>query len=307
VGTRRSAAVLTLVCALAVAGCGAGPTTDDVDSALDDDAVTVASFNFPESELLARIYGQALRSAGYEVRFELGLGPREFVQPALAGGLVEFVPEYAGTAVAFLSLGDSTPTDDIAATGAALDRALRDRNLVALAPAAAQDSNAVVVTRSTAERYTLDEISDLETVAPRLTFGGPPECPQRPFCLAGPQSTYRLDFADFFPLDVGGPLTHQALAGGHVDVAQLFTTDPRIDDERLVMLADDRRLQPADNVIPVVRTEVIDRWGQEFVRTVDAVSSRLTTGTLRGLNGRVVAGEGTADVAASWLRAEGLA
>jgi osmoprotectant transport system substrate-binding protein len=296
---------------IALAGCGPASRTDDGaragGPALEDDAVTVASFNFPESELLAEIYGQALQAAGFDVRFEIGLGPREFVQPALARGLVELVPEYAGSALQFVNLNEGDATGDVAATGVALADALRDRRLVALAPAPAQNPNAIVVTGTLAARYTLDEISDLETVDSRLTFGGPPECPDRPFCLAGLKSTYGLDFADFFALDAGGPLTLQALTGGHVDVALLFTTDPLIAAEELVVLADDRGLQPADNVTPVVRREVVERWGDPFVGTVDEVSSRLTTDGLRSLNARVVDGEHRARVAADWLRAEGLA
>lgn len=307
---RRPAALLALSLAIALAmACAGDPARPTVGSAtaLDDDAVTVASFDFPESELLAEVYGQALAGAGYDVRFELGLGPREFVQPALERGLVEFVPEYAGTAVQFLSLGESTPSDDLAATRRALDRTLDDRGLVALTPSAAQDANAVVVTRRTAHRYTLDEISDLIPIADRLTFGGPPGCAERPFCLAGIESTYGMAFADFLPLDVGGPLTHQALAEELIDVALLFTTDPRITQDRLVVLADDLGLQPAENVVPVVRAEVVDRWGDGFVAAVDAVSARLDSAVLQRLNGEVVAGAPAASVAATWLAAEGLA
>jgi osmoprotectant transport system substrate-binding protein len=297
---------VAVLAAASVAGCGS-PRADGPAGALGDDAVTVASFDFPESELLADVYGQALQAAGFGVRYERRLGPREFVQPALARGLVELVPEYAGSALQFTSLGEHPPTDDLTATMAALDPVLDDRRLVALSPAPAENTNAVVVRRSLAARYTLDEISDLETVAPRLTFGGPPGCAERPFCLAGLESAYGLDFSGFLPLDVGGPLTHQALDGGHVDVALLFTTDPRITADDLVVLADDRGLQPAENVTPVVRREVVERWGDPLVDAVDAVSSRLTTDALRSLNARVARGEPGAQVADDWLRAEGLA
>jgi osmoprotectant transport system substrate-binding protein len=273
---------------------------------LEDDAVTVASFDFPESTLLAQLYGQALEASGVEVRYELEIGPRELVQPALARGLVELVPEYAGTGLRFTSMGTAVPSDDVRATTTALDRALRERQAVALAPAPAQNANAVVVPRGLAERYELDEISDLADLAPDLRFGGPPGCPDRPYCLAGLEDTYDLRFEEFLPLDVGGPLTHQALAGGHVDVALLFTTDPLLVGGDIVELADDRNLQPAENVTPVVRREVVDRFGDRLVAAVDAVSARLTTGELQVLNGRVAEGDPPAEVAADWLDAEGL-
>ena len=295
------------VAAALLVGCGSQPASDGDRGALADDAITVASFDFPESELLAQVYGQALRAAGYEVRYEIGLGPREFVQPALAHGLVELVPEYAGSALQFVTLGESRPTSDVEATTTALDGALDERGLEALEPAAAQDANAVVVTRTLADRYDLDAIGDLRSVAADLTFGGPPGCPDRPFCLGGLDAVYGLEFARFVPLDVGGPLTHQALVRGHVDVGLLFTTDPGIAADDLVVLADDMALQPAENVIPVVHRAVVDRWGPPVVDVVDAVSARLTTAGLLALNARVAAGDATPTVAADWLQTEGLA
>ena len=298
---------LAAVVAVALGGCGTQPTSARGDGALGDEAITVASFDFPESELLAVAYGRALQAAGYAVRYEIGLGPREFVQPALAHGLVELVPEYAGSALQFVTLGESRPTSDVEATTTALGAALDERGLVALEPAAAQDANAVVVSRPLADRYALDEIGDLRSVARGLTFGGPPGCPDRPFCLGGLATRYGLDFARFVPLDVGGPLTHQALDRGHVDVALLFTTDPGIAADDLVVLADDLALQPAENVTPVVHRQVVDRWGAPLIDVVDAVSRRLTTDGLRALNARVAAGDSTSTVAADWLRTEGLA
>jgi osmoprotectant transport system substrate-binding protein len=292
--------------AVTLVGCGSQPQADGRDSALGDEAITVASFDFPESELLAEIYGQALQAGGFDTRLERGVGPRELVQPALASGLVEFVPEYSGTALEFLSLGSAEPTSDGAVTRAALRRAVNHDRIVALEPAPAQDANAVVVTRELADRYHLDEVSDLKAVAPQLTIGGPPECPTRPFCLAGLERVYGLQFENFLPLDAGGPLTHQALAGGHVDVAVLFTTDPEIDTPALAVLDDDRRLQPAENVVPLVRAEVVERWGDDLVRLVDSVSARLTTEDLRALNARVATGDSPATVAQRWLDGEGL-
>ena len=133
---------------------------------------------------------------------------------------------------------------------------------MALEPAAAQDANAVVVTRTLADRYALDEIGDLRpVVAPTSRSGARPGAPTARSASRASSAMYGLDFARFLPLDVGGPLTHQALERGHVDVALLFTTDPGIAADDLVVLADDLALQPAENVTPVVHREVVDRWG----------------------------------------------
>ena len=306
VAAHRSIGVLAIVFAALASGCASGSAERTPPDALSDDAITVASFNFPESELLAQIYGQALVGAGYDVRIETGVGPREFVQPALSRGLVEFLPEYAGTATQFLSLGAATPQHETVEAHNALAGALRGEPVAALAPSSAENANAVVVTRATAERYRLRLVSDLAAVASRLTFGGPPECPSRPFCLRGLHDTYHLDFANFVALDVGGPLTRTALKSGGIDVALLFTTDPELGGGDLIALDDDRGLQPAENVTPLVRREVIERWGRQFVMTVDAVSSRLTTDVLRDLNRRVAAGTRAERVAATWLAQEGL-
>jgi osmoprotectant transport system substrate-binding protein len=270
--------------------------------------ITVASFGFTESEILAELYAQALRAKAYPVRLLLDAGTRELLEPALAEGLVDLIPEYSGSAVSFLTLGARHPTPDVATTHQALVEAAASQGAVALASAAAQDANAIVVTRATAERYGLVAVSDLTAAASRLVFGGPPECPQRPLCLLGLNRVYGLSFKRFVPLDPGGPLTLQALRSGGIDVAVLFTTDPAIPTNDLVVLADDGALQPAESVTPLMRRAVITKYGAGVIEAVDAVSSRLTTAELQGLIGRVsLDGRPPHLVAAEWLQAQGLA
>jgi osmoprotectant transport system substrate-binding protein len=304
-GRQGVRASLALAWALALFGCTSRPAPAGVPGA--PQPLVVASFDFPESVLLAKIYGQALAAHGYPVRELTGLGARELVLPSAMSGLVQFVPEYAGSALGFASLGRAIPTADVAETHAALVRALGPTGLVALAPAPAQDQNAIVVTQATASRLGLDRISDLAAAATSLSFGGPPECLERAFCLVGLGKTYGLHFHEFVPLDTGGPLTLQALLSGDVDVALLFTTDPAIAANRLVVLADDRALQPAENVTPVVSARVVDRYGKGLTDVIDAVSARLSTPVLLALNGSVSSeGRDPAAVAAAWLRAQGL-
>jgi osmoprotectant transport system substrate-binding protein len=288
------------------AGCSGGSADRPPASALGDGTITVGSFDFAESRLLAEIYSQALERDHYPVRRALSLGPREFVDPALSRGLLELVPEYAGTAVQFLSLGNASPTVDATITHLALVQALKGRPLQALAPSPAQNANAFVVTRDLAERLGLRTLSDLARVASDLTLGGPAECPSRLTCQLGLRQVYGLEFDRFVALDPGGPITLQALLRGDVDVALLFTTDPAITQEGLVELVDDRHMQPAENVTPLVRTEVVDRWGPGLVTVLDDVSRQLTTDTLRQLNADVASGTATEAVAAAWLAAEQL-
>jgi osmoprotectant transport system substrate-binding protein len=275
--------------------------------ATQDDAITIASFEFPESRLLAEIYAQALESKGFEVKRALGLGPRELVEPALEKGLVEFVPEYLGTATQWVSRGTAEASSDPTAGRRALAEAFTDRGVSVLAPAPAQDANAIAVTAQTAATYDLKTISDLKAIAAELVLGGPPECPSRPLCLPGLQKTYGLTFERFDPLDAGGPITVAELASGLIDVAVLFTTDWRIQAKGFVVLDDDLGMQPAENVTPVVRDEILTRYGDPFSEVVDAVSSKLTTSGLAEMNGMVSRNAGTPEaIAAGWLRSKGL-
>jgi len=269
-------------------------------------AIVVASFNFPESEVLAQVYGQALQAAGFPVAWEIGIGPRELVEPAMERGLVGLVPEYQGSALAFVA-GADEPTSDTEQTHERLASALAPRGVTVLDPAPAEDANAVVVTRATAERFHLTTISDLAPVAAGLTFGGPPECQMRPLCLPGLRERYGLVFGRFVPVDPSRPLAGEELATGGVDVALLFTTDQEIVSRDLLVLQDDRHLQPAENVTPVVRTDVLRRFGPGVADVLNEVSAKLTTSDLAGLNLAVgTQGRTAAQAAHDWLALNGL-
>jgi osmoprotectant transport system substrate-binding protein len=273
----------------------------------DHRAIRIASFNFPESELLAQLYAQALAAAGFPVELNLDLGPRELVEPALERGLVGFVPEYAGSALDFVSLGRSAATADAARTHELLRVAMAARDVAVLDAAPAQNQNGFAVTEETAQAYGLRAVSDLAPVAADMTFGGPVECPQRPLCLQGLRTVYGLRFESFAALDASGPLTAAGLTSGQVDVALVFTTDAYVDANHFVVLDDDRGLEPAENITPMVRRDVIDRFGRGFVDVVNAVSAKLTTPDVRLLNGELTLGEGTpATVARTWLLDHGL-
>lgn len=306
--SRRSFLVIVVICAAqTIVACGGTSEEASRPTALDDDRITVGSFNFPESEMLGELYSQALERKGFSVERAFGLGRREFVVPALEQGLVEIVPEYAGTAAAFLSLGHAPITKDPVENHAVLVAALEGRRLVALAGAPAQDANTFVVTIATATRHRLHTLSDLQPIARQLRFGGPPECPTRPLCLAGLESVYELEFArPPVIVDAGGPVTRRALRTGDVDVALLFTSDPTIVAHGLVELIDDRDLQPAENVTPLVHAAVIERFGSGIANALDPVSEKLTTAELRELNAAVSSGVDATTAVARWLDEQGL-
>ena len=307
-GRARRSTVALLACLLMpapLAACqhGAGP---DGPARAQASPVVVASFNFPESELLAAIYGLALRHAGIPVEFRFDIGPRELVEPALEHGLVGLVPEYLGTALTSIEPHPSVTMTDPAAVRAALARAFAAWNVAVLTPARAQDQDGVAVTRATAARLHLHSLSDLQRAAGSLALGGPPECVSRPFCLPGLRSVYGLRFARFLPFGTEQQRV-TALTDGVVNAAVLTTTDGNLADGSLVLLTDNRHLQPADNVVPVVTAQVLARYGKRLTTAVDAVSARLTSAELLFLNWRIeVAGHGVLAEARAWLERHGI-
>ncbi|MGH2686937.1 MAG: ABC transporter substrate-binding protein [Actinomycetota bacterium] len=265
-------------------------------------SVVVGSTNFSEQQILAHMYAIVLEDAGYDVETKLNLGSREVVEPALEAGEIDVYPEYAATLLEFLNKGAGEASGDVDETVEILGPLAEEKGFTVLEPSEAQDQNALVVLPETAEEHGLETISDLEPVAGELVFGGPPECPERPFCLLGLEETYGLSFEEFKPLDAGGPLTREALENGTIDVGLFFSSF--IPDPEWVVLEDDKGLQRSDNLIPAVRTEVLD---DEIEELLNAVSAALDTDKLTELNLQVDQDrEDPADVARAFLEEEGL-
>ncbi len=301
---RRTVAALAVLLAMTLSACHAdGPEAPSAQARGTE--VVVASFNFPESQLLAEIYARAIEAARIPVRREHDLGPRELVQPALLSGLIDVVPEYLGTVLASLQPASDAVTDTAAARRE-LSRALDPRGIRVLDAAPAQNQNGLVVTRATAERYVLDSVSDLIPIAGNLGIAGPPECPQRRYCLEGLQRVYGLHFGRFMPLETEQQRV-AALADNVVDVAVMFTTDGRLVTGDLVLLQDDRGLQPEENVVPLVSSQAVERYGSRLIDAVNAVSVRLSSNSLRFLNWRIsIAGRDVAAEARGWLERQAL-
>lgn len=289
-----------LAFALVAAACGSG---DDA-GPKEGPPIVVSSFDFGESEILAEVYAQAMEAEGYEVERQLRIGSREILKPALENGEIDFVPEYVGSALEVgFGLEPSPDTDE---TRDALIAAFEPKGVAVLEPAPAQDKNGIVVTGATADELGLEKTSDLAGQESDLVFGGPPECPNRPRCLLGLQDVYGLSFGEFKALDVGGPLTVEALDGGEIDVALLFTTDGVIAARGFVLLEDDEGLQPAENVTPVVRQEILDAHGDDLEDLINDVSAKITTEELTEMNRQAgVDREDPDAVAARWLADNG--
>src|SRR5262245_23207246 len=260
------AILLPLIAAtLVLAGCSSGTSgTSSGSSSGTKPTIKMGSTNFSEQLIVAELYAQTLEANGYKIERKLNLGNREIVAPALESGQIDMYPEYLATYTEFLAKGQNKATSDAATTQKNLQDLLKPKNIVALDYAPAVDQNGFVVTKAIADEYKLTKSSDLAAQNGNLVLGGPPECPQRPFCQQGLEKTYGLKFKDFKALDAGGPLTVAALKGNQIDVGLLFTSDAVIAVENFVLLQDDKKLQLADNVIPVVRSEIADKAPADF-------------------------------------------
>jgi osmoprotectant transport system substrate-binding protein len=258
---------------------------------------------FAENQIVAEMYAQVLEDAGYTINRQLDIRSREISQPALENGEIDVKPEYLGTLLLFLDK-NATATSDPQENADKIADLLEPKGITLLEFSQANDTNAIVVTPDTAREHSLSAVSDLQPVAGQLIFGGPPECPQRPFCLPGLQQTYGIQFKEFKPLDVGGALTVAALEQGAIDVALLFSTSGVISNKGWVLLEDDKGLQTADNIAPVVRDEVLN---DEIRSLLNSVSAKLTTENITELNAEVeIDNKDPADVAQAFLEEEGL-
>ena len=294
-------ATALLILPMSLVGCGRD-SASPVTSVLEDGTITIGSFNFPESDVLAEIYAITLEGRGFRVERQLDVGPRELLIPALQRGLVELVPEYAGSLLNFLG---GSASHDSATTHQRLAIELAPRGLAALSAAPAEDRNTFAISVTTAENLGVESLSDLASFAPGMTFGGPAECPERALCLKGLVDVYGLRFKEFIALDAGGPLTTQALNDGTIDVGLLFSSDPTLGAGRLVDLLDDRGMQPAENITPIVSRVTLERFGSGLADALNAVSALLRTSDLREMNAAMAAGRAAAEVARRWLRDNG--
>ena len=281
--------------ALLAAACGSGEDAGTTDGP----TITIGSANFSENALVAEIYAQVLEGKGYSVERNLNVGAREVYTAALESGELDLVPEYLGSALS--NQKTTAPTADAQETLAALRSAWDGSGLAVLEPAPAEDKNGIVVRQDTADSLGLSKVSDLAAHTD-LVFGGPPECPEREFCMIGLESVYGLSFADFKPLDVGGALTVAALEEDAIQVALLFTSDGAIAAKGFVLLEDDKGLQPAENLTPVIRQDIIDAYGDSLVNALNGVSAELTTAELSEMNRRIgIDGDDPEQVAADWI------
>jgi len=293
--TKIALALTASAAMLAVASCGSSSdplaSTGSTATAASG-TIVVGSANFPESALLAEIYAGALSAKGIKVDKKLNIGSRETYIPALKDGSIDLIPEYTGVLAQYFNK-NVTATD---ADGVYAElKAAVPSTLTVLDKSAAEDKDAVVVTKETAAKLGVKSIADLQPLAKNLTLGGPPEWKTRPTGVPGLKKFYNLDFKTFRPLDAGGPLSVQALKNGQVDAVNLFTTDPSIAANGFVILDDPKSLFAAQNVVPLITKSKVN---PTISAALNAISAKLDTATLGALVKEVVVDKKDASVVA---------
>ena len=281
---------------------GSATSSNPLSSGGSSGSVVVGSANFPEDELLATVYAQALQAKGIKVSTKLNIGAREIYYPQVEKGTISIIPDYNGNLLT-VQVDKTSTAKSTADVDAALAAKLPS-TMEVLNPAPAQDSDSITVTQATANKYHLKSIGDLKPYAANMVLGAPSEFQTRSYGLAGLKANYGLTFKGFDPLDESGPLTLAALTSGKVQAADVFTTTPQIVTDKLVSLADPKFNFAAQNVIPLVYKPAMN---STIINTLNAVDAKLTTNALLQMDNAVVTLHANySTVAAGFLQAEGL-
>jgi osmoprotectant transport system substrate-binding protein len=309
---RRGAGGLVLV--LLLTGCSSGPSLENQGAVTaapgDSRHLTIGSAGFTESDLLAQMYALLLDQAGYKTSL-LTVANRELYEPALESGQIDVVPEYAATFADWLNAktngADAPPvgSPDLAATMTALRRLAAPRGLTVLDAGKAVDQNAFAVSASYAREHDLKTLSDLGASGLRVRLAAGDECVQRPYCEPGLKKTYGIDVTGVDPKGVGTTQAKRAVQSGQDQMVLTTTTDATLTDFGLVLLTDDKHLQNADYVVPVVNRS---RAGSEGVtKALGKLNTVLTTADLASMNQQVDSWRRLAkDVARTYLEDKGL-
>ncbi|MFE4171598.1 ABC transporter substrate-binding protein [Streptomyces sp. NPDC056909] len=299
---------------LAVAGCVTGPSLEHRGEITappgDSRHLTIGSAGFTESDLLAQMYALLLNHAGYHTRI-LSVTNREIYEPALESGQIDVVPEYAATFADWLNARTHGPgarpvgSPDLAATMRALRALAAPRGLTVLDPGRAVDQNAFAVAASYAAKHRLRTLSDLGASGLPVRLAAGDECVERPYCEPGLRKTYGIDITGIDPKGVGTTPAKKAVQDGQDQMVLTTTTDATLGQFGLVLLADDKHLQNADYIVPVVNRSRAGAAG--VTGALDKLNTVLTTRDLASMNEQVDSWRRLPeDVAGTYLKSKAL-
>jgi osmoprotectant transport system substrate-binding protein len=316
---RSLALAVATTALLATAGCGGsdnslegsdGGTASDSGSS-DKGPVTISGQDFTEMQIMASMYGQVLEKAGYDVTTKL-VQTRDIYVKGLGDGSIDVVPEYLAGITDFLNTAangdkaETVSTNDPNATLAALEPLAKDAGISMLDFSEATDQNAFFVTQDFADQNNVTTLSDMASVMKTIKLGAPPDCEGRSDCEAGLTDVYGFNITEIVPLDFGSAQVKDAVTNGEVDLGETGTTDGSLADLGLVILEDDKGIQPAQNLIPAVNSDFLAA-NPDVADVLNELSSTLTTQDLADMNFKVDAERQKAeDVAAEYLQSKGL-
>jgi osmoprotectant transport system substrate-binding protein len=311
---RRLSIALVAPMLMFAAACGSDDDTkgsDDTSGAKDGGKVTIVSQQFPEADIMTELYSALLTKAGFEVSTK-ALATRDLYLPALEDGSVQISTDYLSSMTEALNRqanGDKAPiiaSHDADATVAKLKDLGDKYGVTALDPAEAQDANAFAVTKKFADEHDLKTLSDLAALGQEITLGAAEDCDSRQDCKVGLEATYGLKIKKVVGTGFGSAETKADLKDGDTQLGQVGTSDATLETDGLVLLEDDKGLQNAENLVPVVNSA----WLKAHPAAADALNplaSELTTDDLATLIAKVSVGrEKAADVASQYLKDKGL-
>jgi osmoprotectant transport system substrate-binding protein len=274
-------------------------------------SLTISAQDFTEGQILAAMYDELLSNAGYDTTVKL-VGTRDVYMPELQNGGVDVVPEYISAIADFLNTTQNGPnakpvtTNDPQESLDALKPLADAAGITMLKPAEATDQNAFAVTEEFASENNLKTLSDLAAMGEPITLASPPDCEGRTDCQAGLEDVYGLDIEKILPLGYGTPQTIDSVTSGESDLGEVATTQGDLQESGLVILEDDKGIQPAQNIIPAVNTDFLNEH-PDVADVLNPLSEVLTTDDLTELNGRVALNrELPEDVAKDYLQQQGL-
>lgn len=286
------------IAALALSGCASSDPISggsETSAAPASDTIVIGSQAYYSNEIIAEIYAQALEGAGFSVERQFNIGQRDAYIPSLEDGTIQLFPEYTGNLLQFFDPDTTATSSD--EVYAALKEALPE-GLTVLDQSSATDQDSYNVTAAFAQEHNLKSIADLAGI-PNLVLGGPPELETRPYGPSGLKSKYGVDVTFRGTADT----TVDELVAGNIQIANVYSANPRIKTDDLVTLADPEGLFLASNVVPVVSTSVSDK----IADVINKVSAALTPEGLVALNVEsTVDQKSSKDIASAWLKANGL-
>jgi osmoprotectant transport system substrate-binding protein len=295
----RKLALGASVLALALSACSTGGSGA---------TIKIGSDGFDEAKIVAEIYAQALEAKGFTVdRTGIGQGARAVTAASLESGAIDLKPEYLGGGLTYYG---GTPDRHADENKMNLEAALKAKNLAftVLDYTPGQDTNAFVIRKETADQLHLAKMSDVAPVQNQLKWALATDCPTNALCAAVLKSEYGLEPTNVIYLGAcSGPMA-EALLSKTVDVAELCSTGPEIVTNGWVVLEDDKQTQPAENIVPIVRNDLLAKIDKaKFTDALNAVSAKIDTATLAQLYRSVaVDHKDLKDVAATWLKSVGI-